>query len=130
MTKIEQGWSPQCDGRQAEPGEWGVLKVGCMNSGVYDESENKALPPELEPVRSYEIKVGDVRRPPAVSTQWNWSDQLAESTRRRAASCFATSCIDLIWMKAASIQSSPFTCSDPVPLGSNLSGMLLGPALR
>jgi len=60
MTKIEQGWSPQCDGRQAEPGEWGVLKVGCMNSGVYVESENKALPPELEPVRSYEIKVGDV----------------------------------------------------------------------
>lgn len=60
MTKIEQGWSPQCDSRQAEPGEWGVLKVGCMNSGVYEESENKALPPELEPVRSYEIKVGDV----------------------------------------------------------------------
>lgn len=60
MTKIEQGWSPQCDNRQADPGEWGVLKVGCMNSGVYDESENKALPAELEPIPDYEVCVGDV----------------------------------------------------------------------
>jgi type I restriction enzyme S subunit len=60
FSKIEQGWSPQCENRQAEPGEWGVLKVGCMNSGVYDESENKALPPELEPVADLEVRPGDV----------------------------------------------------------------------
>jgi type I restriction enzyme S subunit len=60
MSRIEQGWSPQCDNRQADPGEWGVLKVGCMNSGVYDESENKALPANLEPIRDYEVCVGDV----------------------------------------------------------------------
>jgi type I restriction enzyme S subunit len=60
MRKIEQGWSPQCDTRQADPGEWGVLKVGCMNSGRYDESENKALPAELPPLPELEVKVGDV----------------------------------------------------------------------
>jgi type I restriction enzyme S subunit len=60
MRKIEQGWSPQCDTRQADPGEWGVLKVGCMNSGRYDESENKALPAELPPLPEMEVKVGDV----------------------------------------------------------------------
>ncbi len=60
MKRIEQGWSPQCENRQAEAGEWGVLKVGCMNSGVYDESENKALPPGLEPLKEYEVQVGDV----------------------------------------------------------------------
>jgi type I restriction enzyme S subunit len=60
FRKIEQGWSPQCENRQAEPGEWGVLKVGCMNSGVYDESENKALPTALEPVPEYEVNPGEV----------------------------------------------------------------------
>ncbi len=58
--KIEQGWSPQCDNRLTDPGEWGVLKVGCMNSGVYEESENKALPPSLAPRPEYEIKEGDL----------------------------------------------------------------------
>lgn len=57
---IEQGWSPQCENRQADPGEWGVLKVGCMNSGVYDESENKALPGTLEPFPELEVKPGQV----------------------------------------------------------------------
>jgi type I restriction enzyme S subunit len=60
LTKVEQGWSPQCDKRTVEPGEWGVLKVGCMNSGIFDESECKALPPELAPLPEFEIRVGDI----------------------------------------------------------------------
>jgi restriction endonuclease S subunit len=60
MKKIEQGWSPQCENRQAEVGEWGVLKVGCMNSGVYDESENKALPFTEKPEPELEVHVGDI----------------------------------------------------------------------
>jgi type I restriction enzyme S subunit len=60
LRKFEQGWSPQCDNRTAEPGEWGVLKVGCMNSGTYDEGENKALPAGVDPLPELEVKVGDV----------------------------------------------------------------------
>jgi type I restriction enzyme S subunit len=60
FRRIEQGWSPQCDSRPADPGEWGVLKVGCMNSGTYDESENKALPSDLEPAPELEVRPGDV----------------------------------------------------------------------
>jgi type I restriction enzyme S subunit len=60
ITKVEQGWSPQCENRVVEPGEWGVLKVGCMNTGVYDESECKALPAEQIPLPELEIRVGDV----------------------------------------------------------------------
>lgn len=60
VTKIEQGWSPQCESRPAARGEWGVLKVGCVNGECYDESENKALPAELDPVTRYEVKVGDL----------------------------------------------------------------------
>ncbi len=60
LRSIYQGWSPECEQRQAEPGEWGVLKVGCMNSGIYDETENKALPSGLTPDPSLEIKTDDV----------------------------------------------------------------------
>lgn len=60
LQGISQGWSPQCENRQAEPGEWGVLKVGCMNTASYDESENKALPADLQPVPELEVRVGDV----------------------------------------------------------------------
>lgn len=60
FRRIEQGWSPQCDNRLTESGDWGVLKVGCMNTGIYDESENKALPQGMEPIPRYEVRVGDL----------------------------------------------------------------------
>jgi type I restriction enzyme S subunit len=60
ITKIEQGWSPECESRPAEPNEWGVLKAGCVNRGVFSEVENKALPSHLLPIPDYEIHVGDL----------------------------------------------------------------------
>lgn len=60
VAKIEQGWSPQCDSRPAEKNEWGILKTGCVNHGVFSEDENKALPADLEPIHEYEVKAGDV----------------------------------------------------------------------
>lgn len=60
VLTIEQGWSPQCDNLQAEIGDWGVLKVGCVNGVEFDENENKRLPADLEPKVRYEIKAGDV----------------------------------------------------------------------
>jgi type I restriction enzyme, S subunit len=60
VRAIEQGWSPECFARPAENDEWGVLKAGCVNRGVYDENDNKALPAELQPIPEYEVRVGDV----------------------------------------------------------------------
>ena len=60
ITKIEQGWSPQCDSRPAEEDEWGVLKVGCVNGKEFSPEEQKALPIELEPIPAYEIKSNDI----------------------------------------------------------------------
>jgi len=60
LAGIEQGWSPQCDAYPAEEGEWGVMKVGCVNGDVFDPTENKRLPVELEPRFAYELKIGDV----------------------------------------------------------------------
>jgi type I restriction enzyme, S subunit len=60
VAVFEQGWSPQCDSRPAEDGEYGVLKVGCVNGGVFNPEENKALPTELKPQTQYVIKSGDL----------------------------------------------------------------------
>lgn len=60
IAAIEQGWSPECHSREAEPTEWGVLKAGCLNGGVFRSSENKALPPEMNPEQKYEVHAGDV----------------------------------------------------------------------
>jgi type I restriction enzyme S subunit len=59
VESYEQGWSPQCENRQAEEGEYGVLKVGCVNGGVFSPNENKALPVELEPRSRYSLAAGD-----------------------------------------------------------------------
>ncbi len=61
VSSIEQGWSPQCESFPAETvDEWGVLKVGCVNGGVFKPSENKKLPPELEPMPAYTLKRDDL----------------------------------------------------------------------
>ncbi|WP_346912442.1 hypothetical protein [uncultured Roseibium sp.] len=60
LEAIEQGWSPDCESRPAEPGEWGVLKAGCANGSVFREEENKALPVGLDPIPELEVRLGDV----------------------------------------------------------------------
>ena len=57
---FEQGFSPECFAFPAAEGEWGVLKSGCVNRGIYRESENKALPSNVEPKPQYEVAAGDV----------------------------------------------------------------------
>ena len=60
VNNIDQGSSPQCYSFPAELGEWGVLKTGCVNGGSFRETENKALPNNIEPFAISEIKVDDV----------------------------------------------------------------------
>ncbi|WP_191489725.1 restriction endonuclease subunit S [Pseudomonas sp. FEN] len=60
VSSIEQGWSPDCESRQAEKDEWAVLKVGCVNGGVFRPTENKALPSSLEPKPHLGLRKGDV----------------------------------------------------------------------
>ena len=60
IARIEQGWSPDCENREADEDEWGVLKAGCVNRGAFLESEHKALPAALMPILSLEIAEGDL----------------------------------------------------------------------
>lgn len=60
IKRIEQGWSPPSENRPVQPGEWGVLKVGCVNRGRFRPEEHKALPPGVEPRPELEVRDGDL----------------------------------------------------------------------
>ncbi len=57
---LEQGWSPQCEDRVAEPGEYGVLKAGCVNGGIFRPDQHKALPSIEVPRLQYLICPGNL----------------------------------------------------------------------
>ena len=44
VSEIENGKSPRYDSRPAHGDEWGVLKVGAVSFGSFDERQNKAVP--------------------------------------------------------------------------------------
>ena len=60
VAYLGQGWSPVCEIVPASEGQWGVLKVGCVNGGTFVPSENKALPTELEPRTQFTVRNGDI----------------------------------------------------------------------
>ncbi len=60
VVDLENGWSPQCLNRPAEGEEWGVLKLGSVSFGAYNDRENKALPPTLQPIPRLEVRPGQV----------------------------------------------------------------------
>lgn len=60
LTRIEQGWSPDCEGEPACVGEWGILKTTAVVWEGYDYQGNKRLPVNLLPRPEYEVKAGDV----------------------------------------------------------------------
>jgi len=60
LCHLEQGKSPECEARMTEGEEWGVLKTGCVNGGVYRATEHKALPVHIAPHKAYEVRAGDL----------------------------------------------------------------------
>ncbi|MBI2516990.1 MAG: restriction endonuclease subunit S [Opitutae bacterium] len=60
LCKIEQGVSPQCDNAPAAEHEWGVLKAGCCNRGIFRAQENKAIPDEFDVPDELEVAAGDM----------------------------------------------------------------------
>lgn len=60
IADLTNGWSPKCFDRPVQGDEWGVLKLGAVSFGQFNPSENKALPPSLNPRPEYEVRQGDV----------------------------------------------------------------------
>lgn len=60
VRAIDQGVSPLAEGFLAEGDSWGVLKSGCVNRGVFKDTEHKRLASrfDIDPVIA--VKVGDV----------------------------------------------------------------------
>jgi type I restriction enzyme S subunit len=59
VDHIENGKSPATDGCPASSDEWGVLKVGAVSYGYFDERENKALSATFIVPPSLEVHTGD-----------------------------------------------------------------------
>ena len=60
LSTIGQGWSPQCDDRAPSLDEWGVLRAGAVNGGVFRADDAKALPAEVAPRMEYLVREGDL----------------------------------------------------------------------
>ena len=60
VHSVVQGVSPLSVGFLAEGDSWGVLKSGCVNRGVFRETEHKQLAPGFEIDPAIVVKVGDV----------------------------------------------------------------------
>jgi restriction endonuclease S subunit len=87
ISKIEQGWSPQCYSQSANENEWGVLKVGCVNKESFLPEQNKKLPNNLQPELSLEIVDGDILVSRANTPELLGLAALAESPRPKLILC-------------------------------------------
>ena len=87
IDDLQNGWSPKCLTRQAQINEWGVLKVGAVSFGKFDESQNKAFPQNLKPKDQYEVKSGDLIISRANITQYVGACALVENVRSKLMLC-------------------------------------------
>ena len=60
VRRIEQGVSPQATGFLAEGDSWGVLKSGCVNHGVFRQTEHKQLAKGFTIDTGIVVRIGDV----------------------------------------------------------------------
>ena len=60
VPRIDQGVSPQADNYLADGTAWGVLKAGCVNRGVFRETEHKCLAAGFVFDSVLAVAVGDV----------------------------------------------------------------------
>ncbi len=84
---VEQGWSPSCLNRTADPEEWGVLKVGCVNGTEFNPEEHKALPVDLSPMPELEIMPGDILMSRANTRELLGSVAVVEAIRHKLLLC-------------------------------------------
>jgi len=87
ISRLEQGWSPQCENAPAEGDEWSILKVGCVNYGVFNPKENKVLPADIPPEPSLGIVRDDVLISRANTRELVGSTAVAESDYPRHLLC-------------------------------------------
>ena len=87
IADLENGWSPKCYNRPAKDGEWGVLKLGAVSFGTFDQRQNKALPDHFQSRRDLEVKTGQVLISRANITRLVGAVALVGATRGKLMLC-------------------------------------------
>jgi type I restriction enzyme S subunit len=114
---IEQGASPQCDSRAAEPGECGVLKLSAVKSGAFHSAENKVLPQGTDLIPRYQVREGDL-----LVTRANTPELVGDTAVAKDVQAGLQLC-DLIYrVRLAADVSSEFVAT--VLLSSRLRGLI------
>lgn len=81
---LHQGWSPQCERQPAiDDDRWGVLKTTSIQYGVFDHTQNKLLPSNLEHRPHLEVNAGDILLTCAGPRERCGVSCLVKSTRRK-----------------------------------------------
>jgi type I restriction enzyme S subunit len=101
ISDLQNGWSPKCLSRPAGSEEWGVLKVGAVSFGWFDETQNKALPSNLKPREQYEVKPGDLIISRANISQYVGACALVEHARPKLMLC--DKLFRVVWKKVSPI---------------------------
>ncbi len=83
VESIENGHSPACEPRQAADNEWGVLKVGAVSFGAFNQNENKVLSSTYLPDIRYEVRQGDFLMCRANTRELVGTCAIVRSTRPR-----------------------------------------------
>lgn len=60
LFRVDQGVSPQAENQVPTPNEWGVLKAGCVNGGVFRPDQIKRLPDGFDVPESLRVANGDI----------------------------------------------------------------------
>jgi type I restriction enzyme S subunit len=87
IADLENGWSPKCHNRTATNSEWGVLKLGAVSFGRFDEAENKVLPNFLKPRAHLEVRAGEVLISRANITRLVGATAMIQKTRQKLMLC-------------------------------------------
>lgn len=101
IEDLQNGWSPKCHTRPAKSEEWGVLKVGAVSFGWFDQNQNKALPKNLVPMKQYEVVSGDLIISRANITQYVGACALVNQVRSKLMLC--DKLFRVVWMQNSSV---------------------------
>jgi type I restriction enzyme S subunit len=77
VHRVDQGVSPQAENYLADEASWGVLKAGCVNRGLFKETEHKRLPSDFVVDLNLKVEEGDV-----LASRASGSPQLVGSVGR------------------------------------------------
>lgn len=101
IADLENGWSPRCLDRPARADEWGVLKMGAVSFGFFDERQNKAIPSTLSRRPDLEVHSGDFLISRANITRLVGACALVRQARPRLMLC--DKIFRAVWRKASSV---------------------------